>query len=132
MSDLLSIPGVGYEVAKSIVDFFKNEENRKIIKRLLDAGITFEKEEKVEEEKPKIFEGLTFVFTGALKSMTRSEAKKKVIELGGKVTESVSRNVDYVVVGENPGSKYRKAQQLGVKTINEKEFLEMLNQAKRS
>jgi len=132
MSDLLSIPGVGYEVAKSIVDFFKNEENRKIIKRLLDAGITFEKEEKIEEEKPKIFEGLTFVFTGALKSMTRSEAKKKVIELGGKVTESVSRNVDYVVVGENPGSKYRKAQQLGVKTINEKEFLEMLNQAERS
>jgi len=128
MADLLSIPGVGYEVAKSIVEFFKNEENLKIIQRMLDAGITFVEEEK--EERPKILEGLTFVFTGTLKSMTRDEAKEKVRELGGKTTDSVSKNVDYVVVGEGPGSKYQKALQLGVKTINEEEFLKLIGEAK--
>ncbi len=129
VSDLLSIPGVGYEVAKSIVDFFKNEENRKMIQRMLDAGVTFIEEEKKEEEKPKILEGKTFVFTGALKSMTRDQAKRKVIELGGKVTDSVSRKVDYVVVGESPGSKYQRALQLGIKTINEEEFLKLIGEA---
>ncbi|WP_051920803.1 NAD-dependent DNA ligase LigA [Thermodesulfobacterium hydrogeniphilum] len=129
VSDLLSIPGVGYEVAKSIVDFFKNEENRKMIQRMLDAGVTFIEEEKKEEEKPKILEGKTFVFTGALKSMTRDQAKRKVIELGGKVTDSVSRKVDYVVVGESPGSKYQRALQLGIKTINEEEFLKLIGKA---
>jgi DNA ligase (NAD+) len=128
MADLLSIPGVGYEVAKSIVEFFKNEENLKIIQRMLDAGVTFVEEEK--EEKPKILEGLTFVFTGTLKSMTRDEAKEKVRELGGKTTDSVSKNVDYVVVGEDPGSKYQKALQLGVKTINEEEFLKLIGETK--
>lgn len=124
MADLLSIPGIGYEVAKSIVEFFKNEENLKTIQRMLDAGITFVEEEK--EEKPKILEGLTFVFTGTLKSLTRDEAKEKVRELGGKTTDSVSKSVDYVVVGENPGSKYQKALQLGVKIINEEEFLKLI------
>lgn len=128
VSDLLTIPGIGYEVAKSITDFFKNEENRLIIKRLLDAGIILEEEE-VKEEKPKKLQGLIFVFTGTLKSMTREEAKAKVIELGGKVTESISRNVNYVVVGESPGSKYQKALQLGVKILNEEEFLKLVEEA---
>lgn len=128
LADLLSIPGIGYEVAKSIVEFFKNEENIKIIKRLLEAGVNFIEEEK-KEEKPKILEGLTFVFTGALKSMTRDEAKRKVIELGGKVVDSVSKNVSYVVVGEDPGSKYQKALQLGIKIINEEEFLKLIKQS---
>jgi len=129
MTDLLSIPGIGYEVAKSIVDFFKNEENLKMIQRMLSAGLIFVEEEK-KEEKPKILEGLTFVFTGALKSMTRDEAKRKVIGLGGKIADSVSRNVSYVVVGEKPGSKYQKALQLGVKTINEEEFLKLIGETK--
>ncbi len=128
MSDLLSIPGVGYEGAKSIVEFFKNEENKKIIQRMLDAGITFI-DEKEKKETFKTLEGLTFVFTGTLKSMTRDEAKRIVMDLGGRVTNSVSRNVNYVVVGEKPGSKYRKALQLGVKTINEEEFLKLIGKA---
>ncbi len=128
MTDLLSIPGIGYEVAKSIVDFFKNEENRRMIQRMLDAGLTLEAPEK-EEEKPKTLQGLTFVFTGALKSMTRDQAKKLVMELGGKVANSVSRNVDIVVVGEKPGSKYQRAKQLGIKTINEEEFLKLVGKA---
>jgi DNA ligase (NAD+) len=99
-----------------------------MIQRMLDAGVTFVEEEK--EEKPKILEGLTFVFTGTLKSMTRDEAKEKVRELGGKTTDSVSKNIDYVVVGEDPGSKYQKALQLGVKTINEEEFLKLIGETK--
>ncbi len=125
IQDLMSIPGIGYEVAKSIVDFFKNEENQKVIERLLKAGITFENEEKEKPKEAKL-KGLTFVFTGALKTMTREEAKRKVIELGGRATDSVSRNVDYVVVGEKPGSKLKKAQALGIKTITEEEFLKLI------
>ena len=124
MSDLMSIPGIGPEAAKSIVEFFKNEENRKIIKRLLETGITFEEEKK--EEKPQLLKGLTFVFTGTLHSMSRDQAKQRVIELGGKISDSVSKNTDYVVVGESPGSKYQKALQLGVKLINEEEFLKLI------
>ncbi|NPA40611.1 MAG: NAD-dependent DNA ligase LigA [Thermodesulfobacteria bacterium] len=122
-ADLMSISGVGYEVAKSIVDFFKNEENQKLIKRMLEAGVTFIDEEKEEE---KTLNGLTFVFTGTLKSMTRDQAKKLVLEKGGRVTNSVSKNVDYVVVGEKPGSKYQKAKALGLKIINEQEFLKLI------
>ncbi len=130
MSDLMAIPGIGPEVARSVVEFFRNERNRKTIEKLLKAGIEFEdlKEEEKPEEKP--LKGLTFVFTGALKSMTRDEAKKKVQALGGRVASDVSRNVDYVVVGEKPGSKYQRAQRLGLKIIDEDEFLKMIGEKK--
>jgi DNA ligase (NAD+) len=70
--------------------------------------------------------GKVFVFTGALESMTREEAKRKVEELGGMVASSVSRRVDYVVVGKEPGSKYDKARSLGVKIIDEEEFKKLI------
>lgn len=127
MVDLASIPGIGPEAARSIVEFFKDEENRKMIERLLQAGITFEEEEKLEEF-PKVLEGLTFVFTGTLKNFTRDEAKEVVTRLGAKVTDSVSKSVNFVVVGEAPGSKYQKALTLGIKTINEEEFLTLLEE----
>jgi len=128
MADLASIPGVGPEAARSIVDFFKDEENRKMIERLLEAGITFEETEEKPEELPKVLEGLTFVFTGTLKNFTREEAKEVVTKLGGRTTDSVSRSVNYVVVGEAPGSKYQKALSLGIKTLNEEEFLKLLEE----
>ena len=126
MADLTAIPGIGPEVARSIVEFFKNERNRQIIEKLLKAGLEIIEEEKKEEEKP--LNGVTFVFTGALKSMTREEAKKKVQALGGRVASDVSRNVDYVVVGEKPGSKLQRAQRLGLKIINEDEFLSLIGE----
>ncbi|PMP62051.1 MAG: DNA ligase (NAD(+)) LigA [Caldimicrobium thiodismutans] len=126
MVDLASIPGIGPEAARSIVEFFKDEENRKMIERLLQAGITFEEEKP--EEVPKVLEGLSFVFTGTLKNFTREEAKELVSRLGAKAMDSVSKNVNFVVVGEAPGSKYQKALSLGVKTINEEEFLKLLEQ----
>ncbi len=126
MADLMAIPGIGPEVARSVVEFFRNERNRKTIEKLLKAGIEFE--DVKEEAKEKPLKGLTFVFTGALKSMTRDEAKKKVMALGGRVASDVSRNVDYVVVGEKPGSKFQRAQRLGLKIINEDEFLKMIGE----
>lgn len=127
MSDLVAIPGVGPEAAKSIVEFFRDEENRRMIQRLLDAEITFV-EEKELEELPQVFSGETFVFTGTLKNFTREEVKELVQKLGGRVTDSVSRSVNYIVVGENPGSKYLKAQALGLKILNEEEFLNLLRE----
>ena len=122
--ELLAVPEVGPETAKSIVDFFREPKNREEIQRLKELGVkaTFEKMEK----KEGILKGKVFVFTGALKSFTRDEAKRIVEELGGRAASSVSRNVDYVVVGENPGSKYERAKQLGLKIINEEEFKKLI------
>ena len=125
--ELLAVPEVGPETARSIVDFFREPKNREEIQRLKELGVkaTFEKMEK----KEGILKGKVFVFTGALKSFTREEAKRIVEELGGRAVSNVSRNVDYVVVGENPGSKYERAKQLGLKIINEEEFKKLIGRA---
>ncbi len=120
--DLRDIDGIGPEVAASIVSWFKEERNRRLVKRLLDAGVTFTGEPK--GRKPPL-EGKSFVFTGALSSLKREEAKKIVQNLGGQVGSTVSRKTSYVVVGENPGSKYEKARRLGIPVLSEEEFLEM-------
>jgi DNA ligase (NAD+) len=117
-----SIPDIGDVVAKSIYDFFRNKENLKLIDGLLKVGVKIIKPEKIETK----LKGLTFVFTGALKTMTRDEAKEKVRLLGGEVSSSVSKETDYVVAGESPGSKFEKAKKLGVKIISEEEFLKMI------
>ncbi|HDH45539.1 MAG TPA: NAD-dependent DNA ligase LigA, partial [Thermococcus sp.] len=125
--ELLSIHEVGPETARSVYNFFREERNREEIERLREVGVkaTFARMEK----KEGILKGKVFVFTGALKEFTRSEAKRIVEELGGTVASSVSRNVDYVVVGENPGSKYDKAKKLGIKMINEEEFKKLIGRA---
>lgn len=123
--DLLRIPGIGPEVAESVVSFFQDEANRRVIQKMLDAGVKVEGEEEVSRaEKP--LRGKVFVFTGALESMTREEAKRIVEELGGIAAPSVSRRVDFVVVGKDPGSKYEKARALGLKIINEEEFKKLI------
>ncbi|SNZ06768.1 DNA ligase (NAD+) [Persephonella hydrogeniphila] len=124
VEDLEKLPDIGYVVARSIYDFFHNEQNIKMIYELKELGVNTckEKEEKVEH----LFEGKTFVFTGALQCCSREVAQEIVERLGGHATNSVSRKTSYVVVGENPGSKYRKAMQLGIKTINEEEFIDMI------
>jgi DNA ligase (NAD+) len=121
---LMEIPTVGPEVAKSIVNFFKEKKNRKVIEKMLAAGVKI-------EYKPKIRKGdklkeKTFVFTGALRSFTRDEAKRLVEELGGRVSSSVTKKTDYVVVGEEPGSKLDVAKSLGIKTIDEEEFKRLI------
>ncbi len=123
--DLMAIPGIGPEVARSIVDFFSVDQNLKTIEKMFRAGVEIVYPER-EEERPKPLEGKTFVFTGALSRYTRDEAKALVESLGGKVSGSVSRKTDFVVVGKDPGSKYDKARQLGVRTLNEEEFEKLL------
>lgn len=120
LEDLKSIKNIGPVVAESIYQFFREKRNLDLIKKLKKVGV-----EIVEERKEKIqpLKGLTFVFTGALESMTREEAKRKVREAGGNVSESVSKKVNFVVVGKDPGSKLEKAKKLGIKTISEAEFL---------
>lgn len=122
LEKLQQIPNIGPVVAETIYKWFRDKRNQKLIDDLIKAGIKILPPEKVGRK----LAGLNFVITGVLESMTRDEAKTKIKELGGEISEAVSRKTDYVVAGESPGSKYQKAKELGVKTISEKEFFEMI------
>ncbi len=119
---ICEIEDFGLIMAKSVVDFFKRPNTRYIIDRLASVGVTVT--EKV-VEKTNEFEGLTFVLTGTLENMTRDEASEMIKARGGKTSSSVSKKTDYVLAGEEAGSKLTKAQALGVKIINKEEFLKM-------
>ncbi len=121
---LVSIPGIGPEVAKSILLFFKQESTARLLHKLEEAGVRYEKEKKPEVGE-EVLAGKTFVFTGRI-SIPREEAKRKVEQLGGRVSSSVTKKTDYVVAGEEPGSKLEKAHKLGVKIIDEEEFMKMV------
>jgi len=126
LESLVAIEGIGEKVAESIIEFKTNDANQALINRLFEAGVSPQEEEKqelAEEDKSEAVTGKKFVLTGELSAMTRSEAKKQLEAKGGKVTGSVSKNTDVVVVGENPGSKYEKAQKLGITIWNEEELL---------
>lgn len=123
LEEIEKIPNIGNVVAKNIYEYFEDEKNARIVDNLLDAKVKIE-EIKRRENLP--LKGKTFVFTGELESMARDKAKAKVRELGGDPSGSVSKNTDYVVAGENPGSKYDKAKKLGVRILNEKEFLDLI------
>src|SRR5581483_3217514 len=115
---------VGPKVSQSIHGFFHEHRNQELIERLRKEGLQFT------YDAPKrtggAFAGLTFVITGTLPSLKREEAKERIEAAGGKVAGSVSRKTDYVLAGADPGSKLTKAGELGVKVIDEAEFLRML------
>jgi DNA ligase (NAD+) len=115
---------VGPKVSQSIHDFFHEKRNRELVERLREAGLTFEQEIKVRAS--GALEGKTFVLTGTLPKLSREEAKEKIEAAGGKVTGSVSKKTDYVVAGEEAGSKLDKANSLGIPVISERELLELL------
>lgn len=117
---LVSIDGIGPAMAKDIVEFFKEEHNIAVINDLLSV-VSIEEFEGIANTTSEIF-GKTIVFTGTLTTLTRSEAKSKALAFGAKVAGSVSANTDYVIAGENAGSKLKKAQELGVKVISEEDF----------
>lgn len=123
--DLEKIHEIGPRVAESVVLFFSQKSNQELIEKLKKAGVSFGREE---EKVSRTLEGKQFVLTGALERLTRDEAKERIERKGGRVTSSVSKKTHYVVVGSKPGSKAEKARELGVKTINEKEFLEILGE----
>ncbi len=121
--ELQEIDEIGPKIAESIVSFFEDEQNQRMIERLRKNGITMEVERK---EVDKFLEDRKFVLTGALDKFTRDEAKEKIQEHGGRVTSSVSGVTDYLVVGEDPGSKLDQAREEGTTILDEDDFIEML------
>ena len=121
--ELTDVSDIGAVTAKSIHDWFAQEQSRHMIERLRNAGVNFESKRTVSDSR---FAGMTFVLTGALSKFTRDEATEKIELFGGKAAGSVSKKTSYVVVGENAGSKERKARELGIPILSEDDFLAMI------
>ena len=124
MEGLQAIPDVGPIGAASIYHWFREKRNSRMLARLIDAGIRPPKLEKA--AKPKPLSGKVFVLTGKLASLSREEAAERIEERGGKVTSTVSKKTDFVVAGEEPGSKLDRARALGVRVIDEHELEQIL------
>ena len=124
--ELLSVPTVGPKIADSIITFFRQEENRRIIDRLRKAGVRLEEEAAKPEELP--LTGMEFVITGSLAVFTRQEVEARIKALGGTTKDNVTRKTAYLVVGADPGSKLARARALGIKQLTEEEFLRLLGQ----
>ena len=122
--ELNNIEDIGDLTAKSIADWFKNLQNRKFIQKFLKVGLKILLVKK--QTTPGKLTNKSFVLTGIMDSMSRDKAKQRIREAGGKISESVSKNTDFVVVGSEPGDKYEKAKKLGVKVLSEDEFLKMI------
>ncbi len=132
LEDLEMIKDIGPVVAKSIHHWFRQKRNIELLEKLRKEGIRISQKSKVSIGpssraigKSQKLKGKIFVLTGSLGSTTREKAKEKIRKLGGEISESVSKKTDFVLIGKNPGSKHNKAKKLGIKIINEKEFLEM-------
>lgn len=123
--ELTEVPEIGDKMAESIRTFFNQEQNLKFINNLKASGVRMT-EDSAAGDAPGKFSGQTFVLTGTLERYTRNEAAEIIERLGGKVSGSVSKKTDYVVAGENPGSKLDKAKKLGVKVVGEREFDELI------
>jgi DNA ligase (NAD+) len=124
VDELLSVHEVGEEVARAVVDYFRDERNRGVIERMRACGLEVVWERSTEA---RTLAGTKVVFTGALRRLHRDEAKRLVEDRGGRVTSSVSKNTSFVVLGDDAGSKAERARELGVKTMTEDEFLALLN-----
>lgn len=124
IDELREIPDVGEITAISIFEWFRQSQSQEIVEKLRSAGVNFENKRIVSDTR---FSGMTFVLTGALTKFTRDEATEKIELFGGKASGSVSKKTTYVVVGENAGSKERKARELGIPILSEDEFLSLIN-----
>lgn len=124
LDELCEVSDVGPNVAGSLHEFFQNKNNQRLVEELQKNGVSIKKQKAAAISKK--FAGKTFVLTGTLATMTRDNAKQKIREQGGEVSGSVSAKTNYVVAGENPGSKYDKAEDLGVKILDEDAFLKMI------
>lgn len=126
LEELDDIPEIGPKVASSIFEFFREEKNVELIRRLRESGVLLENDDLPGIARDERFAGKIFVLTGKLESMARGEAGRLIEERGGRVSSSVSKKTDFVVAGENAGSKLTKAQELGVAVMDEVELREML------
>jgi len=123
--ELGTIDGIGPVVAQSVMEWINDEDNRALIHKMENGGVVAILPEG--SHAPQIFKDKTFVLTGTLPTLSREEAKKLIKERGGKVSSSVSKKTDYVLIGDDPGSKYDDAKKLKIKIVEEKEFLKMIN-----
>jgi DNA ligase (NAD+) len=123
VEELRNVGGVGPIVAQAVHDYFLRPESRRLIERLLAAGVTI----KLPERREGVLSGKTFVITGTLSSMTRGEAEERIKALGGAIGSGVTKKTDYLVVGADPGSKLEKAEKLKVAILDESSFLALLN-----
>ena len=123
IDDLTQVQDVGLVTATSIAQWFQMEQSQNMIEKLKNAGVNMACHIQLADDR---FAGKTFVLTGALTMFTRDEATEKIELFGGKASGSVSKKTSYVVVGENAGSKERKARELGIPILTEEEFLEMI------
>lgn len=126
--ELVAIDEIGDVIARSIVDWFSDSRNKQLIQQLDKLGLNFDSALYVDDDGEKPLAGKTFVLTGTLPSLTRSEASAKIEQAGGKVTSSVSKKTDYVVAGSEAGSKLEKAQRLGLEILSEDELVAILDQ----
>lgn len=131
LEELMAVPEVGATIAESVQRYAREERNRTLVERLRAVGLKFTLDEK-ENDRSLPLAGETFVLTGTLEAMTRSAAEEELRKLGAKAASAVSRKTSYVVVGAEPGSKYQKALDLGVKILSEAEFMQLLAEAQRS
>jgi DNA ligase (NAD+) len=119
--EIVEVEGIGPKIADSVYAYFQEPRNRDTIRRLHEAGLTLEAEKR-EAAGDQPLAGLAFVVTGTLARHSRLQIESRIKELGGVVSDSVSKKTSYVLVGENPGSKVRRAQQLGTPIISEDDF----------
>ncbi len=127
--ELVDVEDVGGIVATSITEYFADEENRRFVNRLLEAGVRPQMH--AQQDAGTLFEGMTFVLTGTLPTLSRAQAQEMIRKNGGKATGSVSKKTSIVLAGESAGSKLDKARELGVRIIDEAQFLQMIEQQKR-
>jgi DNA ligase (NAD+) len=122
--EISTVEGIGPVIAEAVREYFGEPHNVETIERLRRAGITFATE--AAEEEVRALSGKSFVLTGTLAAMGRAEAKERIEALGGKVSGSVGKGTDFIVAGDNPGSKLAKAQEMGKRILDEEEFLKMI------
>lgn len=126
LEELQNVSDIGPRVAKSIAAYFSDQQNQKLVRELIKNGV------KIQSQKSKVknnkLSGRTFVLTGTLSALTRDEAKNKIRALGGEISESVSRQTNYVVAGKNPGNKHNKAKNFGVEILDEQKFFKLLGE----
>jgi len=128
LMDLILVDEIGERIARSVVEFFENEENQKIIERLKNYGVQFQIEERVNPNATEKFAGKTFVVSGVFSQFSRDELKKAIEDNGGKVGSSISAKTDFVVAGDNMGpAKLEKATKLNITILSEEDFINKLN-----
>ena len=129
VEELAAVEGIGPVIAESVAAWFTAEQNRRVIERLRDVGID-PRHERREPEGPRPLDGLSFILTGTLSSLTREAAEERIRALGGQITSGVNKKTSYIIVGEKPGSKLEKAEKLGTPQLTEEALVRMLEDAR--